>query len=218
MYELGTYKDFTAVSSTRSSLLLNAFLKTCSEGKYLALPWNVCTELCLSIIDSGIIPYFVDVNDKYHVNEKQINRIPSYVKMYLNIHQYGQWTPISSQIRNKFKIVIDDAAQAFGAGTHENYAGFEGDIGLLSFGNSKHISIGGGLLLTKNKYIAHNILNLLIKTKLYDIEKSEHFNRNILFKKIKEFEYYNFTDWHNLKFRNKVIKPNLKIPSLKKIF
>ena len=218
MFELGNYKNYSAISSSRSSLLLNAFLRTCARGKYIALPWNVCTEISLSIINSGIIPYYIDINENFHVEEEEIMKIPNKVKMYLNIHQYGQWSPISPNIKKKFSIIIDDAAQAFGAGTAEKQAGFDGDLGLFSFGKSKHINIGGGLCLTRNKHVAKEITNYLKNLNFFDTQVANKYNTNILFRKIYDFENNKNVDWNSLKFRYKVLKPSIKLHNLQKYF
>jgi hypothetical protein len=47
-------------------------------------------------------------------------------------------------------LVIDDAAQALGSYNQDGLCGSLGDIGLLSFGHSKQISVANGAVLVRN--------------------------------------------------------------------
>jgi hypothetical protein len=51
-------------------------------------------------------------------------------------------------------LVIDDAAQALGARTAEGLAGTGGDVGVISFGHTKHIEVGGAALLCRDAAFA----------------------------------------------------------------
>jgi hypothetical protein len=63
------------------------------------------------------------------------------------VHLYGN--PVDTAgVREIFSsgLLIDDAAQALGARTPRHLAGLGGDVGLFSFGRTKHIEAGGAAL------------------------------------------------------------------------
>jgi len=75
-------------------------------------------------------------------------------------HLYGnpaQTAGIRSIFPKSDCLVVDDAAQALGSHTEDGLCGSLGDIGLLSFGRSKQISIGNGAILVRDLELAAKI-------------------------------------------------------------
>jgi dTDP-4-amino-4,6-dideoxygalactose transaminase len=85
-------------------------------------------------------------------NDEQIHAI-------LAVHLYGQcadWDAFTQLIANSKTLLIEDAAQAFGAKWHSRPAGSLGDLASFSFYPTKNLSAYGeaGLLTTGNPHFA----------------------------------------------------------------
>jgi hypothetical protein len=80
------------------------------------------------------------------------------------VHLYGNPSDVSA-VRHHFPesgcLLIDDAAQALGAANTAGPVGGQGDIGLLSFGATKHIAVGGAALLFKSGRFADAVAQKL---------------------------------------------------------
>jgi hypothetical protein len=82
----------------------------------------------------------------------------------LVVHLYGNPVDII-WIRRHFSspncLVIEDAAQALGAFNATGFVGGQGDVGILSFGKTKHIEIGGAALLFSDSQFAETVADTL---------------------------------------------------------
>jgi len=91
------------------------------------------------------------------------------------VHNYGlvcNMKEIERIALEKGAYVLEDAAQAAGAGFENRKAGTIGDIGILSLGQGKNIcALGGGVILTDRESLASLI------DELADIYPREHFLR-----------------------------------------
>src|SRR5271170_5896800 len=107
-----------------------------------------------SIWRTGARPVFVDIEpDTYNIDPARIEAaITPRTRAIIPVHLYGQtadMTPILELARQHDLYVIEDAAQAIGAGYKGRRAGGIGHVGALSFYPSKNLGgFGDGGLMT----------------------------------------------------------------------
>jgi len=105
----------------------------------------------------GAVPVFADVErDTWCLDPNDIeHRITDRTKAILVVHLYGHVADMDPILRIAEKHglkVIEDAAQAVGAGYHGGRAGSLGDVSAVSFTGTKTMVTGeGGMLLTNDR-------------------------------------------------------------------
>jgi dTDP-4-amino-4,6-dideoxygalactose transaminase len=109
----------------------------------------------------GATPVFVDIDARtFNVDPAGIEAaITPRTKALMPVHLYGQCAdmdPIAEIARRRGLAVIEDAAQAIGAGYKGRYAGTLGDAACLSFYPTKNLGgFGeGGMILTDDDKLA----------------------------------------------------------------
>ncbi len=115
----------------------------------------------------GAVPLFVDIDPRtYNINPARIEaKITRKTKAILPVHLYGQpadMGPILELARKYNLKVIEDCAQALGAGYKDKRVGSLGDAGCLSFFPSKVLGAygDGGMVVTDNPEIAEKVTML----------------------------------------------------------
>src|SRR5215470_1741475 len=110
-----------------------------------------------SILYTGARPVFVDIDPgSFTINVDQIEHaITSRTKAIVPVHLYGQpadMDPILEIARHYGLVVIEDAAQAHGAGYKGRRVGSIGDLGCFSFYPGKNLGAygEGGTVTTNN--------------------------------------------------------------------
>jgi dTDP-4-amino-4,6-dideoxygalactose transaminase len=119
-----------------------------------------------AVLGAGFEPIFVDIDPDSGIvigSEWERARIAG-ASVALVVHLYGN--PVEMWlVRAHFPVgqclVVDDAAQAFGASNSEGIVGRQGDVGLLSFGQTKHIDAGGAMLLFADSAFADGVAECL---------------------------------------------------------
>lgn len=146
------------VSVGRAALGLYAVLRCFKSGRndlLVALSPAVCHDVVVAIRAAGAIPVFCDVDATTGLvpSDEWIRARVLGATVAIVVHLYGNPADMS-QVENIFGghecLVIDDAAQALGSQTTLGAAGGRGDVGMLSFGHTKQIDIGGGALLFRD--------------------------------------------------------------------
>ena len=118
------------------------------------------------IIRIGAKPIFVDVDESYNMNlNKADSLVSSKTKSLIFVHLFGQVgnpRDINDFTKSHDLILIEDAAQAFGATYGGSKAGSLGLLSCLSFDPTKVIGApgSGGMVLTDNKELAAKITKL----------------------------------------------------------
>ena len=114
----------------------------------------------------GANPIFIDIDDSYKMDlEKAALAITDRTKALIYVHPYGEMgdpDEIEAFARQKNLILIEDAAQAFGASAKGIKAGSLGLISCLSFDPTKVVGAPGsaGIILTDNEKIYQKALKL----------------------------------------------------------
>jgi dTDP-4-amino-4,6-dideoxygalactose transaminase len=134
----------------------------------VALPGAICHEVVVAVLAAGCEPVFCDVNPADGlVEDSEWARARALgADVAIMVHLYGNPAAIRP-VRRFFPapdcLVIDDAAQALGSSSDGGIAGATGDVGLLSFGPTKQISIGNAALLFKDPAFAKSVAALLAR-------------------------------------------------------
>jgi dTDP-4-amino-4,6-dideoxygalactose transaminase len=120
-----------------------------------------------TISHCGAVPVFVDIDPRtYNIDPARIEaKITKKTKAILPVHLYGQPADMAPilELAGKYKLkVIEDCAQALGAGYKDKKVGSLGDAGCLSFFPSKILGAygDGGMVVTNNPEIAENVVSL----------------------------------------------------------
>ena len=158
----------------RASLGIYIALKAWGKTGKVAIPACICHDVIAAILLSGNEPLFCDVDV-----ETGMPTINDWNKAYQDgahtaivVHLFGNsaQTELVKKIF-KNKLVIDDAAQALGTKTNYGFAGEAGDVGVYSFGYSKQLEVGGGLLTFKDRNFRLECERLLELTTFLQIDQ-----------------------------------------------
>ena len=115
----------------------------------VAVSAAVCQDVIAAIILAGASPILCDVEIETGLvpRSEWIRAWASSARAAIVVHLYGNAAE-TSEVRRIFPapdcLVLDDAAQAFRARSSTGLAGAEGDVGIYSFGPTKHLEVGGG--------------------------------------------------------------------------
>lgn len=154
-----------AVPVGRAALGLVAVLRCWRQGRStcrIALPGAVCPEVVLAVLAADCDPIFCDVNpaDGLVPESEWLRARSQGADVALIVHLYGN-PARTACVRALFPapdcLVVDDAAQALGSFSQDGPAGASGDVGLLSFGPTKQISIGNAAMLFRSIEFAQEV-------------------------------------------------------------
>lgn len=151
-----------AVSSGTAALhlaCLSLNLKTGDE--VITTPFSFIASTN-AIVFTGAKPVFADIDSDYNLNPNLIEeKITPNTKAILVVHLFGLPAKMERicQIAKKHNLkVIEDAAQAHGAKTGNQYAGTFGDLGCFSFYATKNITTAeGGIVVSKDESLIKKI-------------------------------------------------------------
>lgn len=146
------------VPAARGSLGIYAALRAWGGTGLVAVPAVVCQDVVAAILMANRQPWFCDVDPitGHPAAAEWLRARAAGAQDAIVVHLYGNPANLDAA-RNAFPngLVIDDAAQALGAVTPHGLAGTAGDIGIVSFGHTKHIQTGGAALLCRDPNFAY---------------------------------------------------------------
>jgi hypothetical protein len=154
-----------AILVGRAALGLLAVLGVWRAGRpkcRVAMSGAICQEVLLAVLVAGCEPIFcdVDVADGLVPDSEWARARALGADVAIVAHLYGNPAQ-TNRVRSIFPapdcLMVDDAAQALGSYNEDGLCGSFGDIGLLSFGHSKQISIGNGAILVRDLDFAAEI-------------------------------------------------------------
>lgn len=157
----------SAKPAPRAAFALMAALRVwTAEGHapVVALCADVCHEVVAAVLCSGCTPVFLDLDPATGVvsESEWLRGRAAGASVALVVHLYGNPVDLGV-VRKHFPygtcLLIDDAAQALGARNDKGLVGGQGDIGLLSFGATKHIEGGGAAILVQSPTFAEQIVS-----------------------------------------------------------
>ena len=150
-----------AVASGTDALMLA--LRACGvqSGDEVLLPTFTFVATASAVSALGAKPVFADIHPPtYNLDPSQLERrVTSRTRAIIAVHLYGlpaEMDTITAFARARKLPVIEDAAQAIGAGYKGRRAGSLGDVGCFSFYPTKNLGACGdaGLLVTNSAQIA----------------------------------------------------------------
>lgn len=175
-------------TSATSALEASSLILGLKPGDEVIMPSFTFVSTANAFVLSGVVPVFVDIDpETLNINPNEIEKnITAKTKAIVPVHYAGVPCHMDAinQISIKNKIaVIEDAAQSIMSRYRNHYLGTIGDIGVLSFHETKNISSGeGGALLINNE-------ELIEKAK---IVCSKGTNRDAFFSN--KIDYYTWID------------------------
>jgi hypothetical protein len=120
----------------------------------------------VAVLAAGCEPLFcdVDVADGLVKESEWVRARSLGADVAIVVHLYGNPAPMA-RVRSIFPgpdcLIVDDAAQALGSMSLDGPAGALGDVGLLSFGPTKHVPLGNAALLFQNRELSEEVDSLL---------------------------------------------------------
>lgn len=166
----GAYATQYALCMPQARVGIYLTIKSITQKKknIILSPYTII-DVVNMVICAGATPIFCDINEETcNINPQKAEKlIDSNTAAIMVTHLHG----LAAEIL-KFKaicqehdiLLIEDAAQAFGAKINDRHAGTIGDIGIFSFGRYKHVSsLFGGMLVTNQKSLHTKISNQYAK-------------------------------------------------------
>ena len=161
-------------------IALSIILKSINvkKGDEIILPVFCCSIVAKTILSSGAIPRFVDIDsDTFNIDcDKIEENISEKTRAILAVHIFGlpcDMDKINEIAKDNNIYVIEDCAQAMGAEYKGQKVGTFGDAAFFSLGKGKNITAGDGGIITTNDYELYKKVssnNLRYPTSLYVIK------------------------------------------------
>lgn len=157
--------DAIAVNSGTSALIATLWSLRFQEGDEVITTPFTFAATTHAILIAGATPVFVDIKSSDHlIDETLIERaITPRTRAIVPVHLFGRVCNMGAILeiaRRRALVVVEDAAQAFGAcystsGCPPRYAGTLGDAGCFSFYTTKNFSTmeGGMIAVPENSHL-----------------------------------------------------------------
>lgn len=158
-----------ALPAARAALGLMAVLRSwrvVGNPGLVALSACVCHDVVAAVMGAGCVPVFCDIDpsDGTVLDCEWARARAVGASVALVVHLYGNPVDVTV-VRRYFSatdcLIIDDAAQALGSMNAAGSVGGQGDVGLLSFGLTKHVETGGAALLFRDAMFAETVARTL---------------------------------------------------------
>lgn len=170
-------KHSVAVGNGTDAIEISLRALDIGQGDIVVTVSHTAVATVAAIERAGAIPLLVDVNPvTYTMDPNRLHdllsslkdgrlKLKGRVKAVIPVHIYGHPADMStiSDVAEKFGIyLIEDCAQAHGAGIRDNKVGTFGDIATFSFYPTKNLgAIGdGGAVVTNDSILADKIIAL----------------------------------------------------------
>ena len=150
-------KTFLFTNYGRSSLY--AILKSLNlpKGSKVGVPLYSCTVVFDAIVNAGLIPYFIEIDDNYTMDIEDLKEKIEDLEVIVVIHTFGRPADMD-KIKNISggKPVIEDCAHSLLSEYKDKKTGTIGDVSFFSL--TKYISAGGGgMIIVNNDNLADGI-------------------------------------------------------------
>ena len=153
-------KSALMTNSCTSALEMTALLLDLKPGDEIIMPSFTFVSTANAFVLKGAIPVFVDIReDTLNIDENLIEKaITAKTKAIVAVHYAGVSCNMDAiqSIASTYNIpIIEDAAQGIMAHYNGNALGSMGDMGCLSFHDTKNIIAGegGALLINNSKFL-----------------------------------------------------------------
>lgn len=160
-------KYSVSVNNGTSALHLAMLALGIGPGDEVIIPANTFIATAWGVSYSGAVPVFVDCTlDTWQIDVSKVEeKITAKTKAIIGVHLYGQPFDVDALLAvcNKFKLfLIEDAAQAQGAGYKGKTVGGFGEMACFSFYPGKNLGACGeaGGITTNNEFYYSHLLSL----------------------------------------------------------
>lgn len=152
------------------------------SGALVAMPASICQDVLAAVLMADCKPFFCDVELTTGLaKESEWQKAKNAgAKVAIVVHLYGNpadTARIKQMFRSPECLLIDDAAQALGAHKINTMAGTGGDVGVLSFGATKHIDVGGAALLIHDSQLAQRCNEIISSLRASDVATRQRTQR-----------------------------------------
>lgn len=183
-----------------------------------------------SIVYTGAKPVFVDIElDTFNIDSSKIEeKITPRTKAIMPVHLFGHPADMDSimDIAKRHKLyVIEDCAQAFGAGLGGKKVGSFGDAGCFSFYPSKNLGAcgDGGIITLKDKELLEALKSLrnhgskgaYVHDTVGFNSRLDEIQAGILLVKLDKIDEYNRKRRGNAAVYNRLLSGTVKCPTEK---
>jgi dTDP-4-amino-4,6-dideoxygalactose transaminase len=163
---LGVPNTF-AVSNCTNALHIIARLSSLKKGDEVIIPAHTFCATAIPFASTGAKIVWADIDpETFLISPNSVeNLISRKTRVIVPVHLYGLMADMDAIMkigRDYNCLVVEDAAQALGAGYHGRKAGSIGDFGAYSFHGQKHLTtLGeGGALTVKSEESAQMVPGL----------------------------------------------------------
>jgi dTDP-4-amino-4,6-dideoxygalactose transaminase len=151
-------KHVILTSSGRTAILLALRALNISEGSAVAVPAFTCVAVPSAILACGLAPRFLDAAEGFNVAPDDVEKAAQQgARAMIATHLYGIPCDIDAMValsKHYGMALIEDACLAVGSTWKGKACGSFGDISVVSFSATKHITgFGGGAFLTDDDRI-----------------------------------------------------------------
>lgn len=159
-------KHAIGVASGTDALLIALKALGIRQGDGVVVPDFTFFATAGAVVNSGATPVFCDIEPKtFNISVEYLKKIlkdpPENIKIkaVIPVHLYGQMADMDEimELAKEYNLyVVEDCAQAFGAGYKGKKAGTMGHIGCFSFFPTKNLGAygDGGLIVTNDDDLA----------------------------------------------------------------
>ena len=157
-------------NSARAGLAMALRVFKCARphANEVIVPSYICPAVIATICASGLCPVAVDIDQELNLDTQSLEALISPRTLaVLAAHMYGCPARIRETeaiCRRHQTFLVDDSAQVAGVSLQGQPLGTFGDIGIISFGQSKTIVAGshnaGGLLVVNNRDLEPQIAEI----------------------------------------------------------
>ncbi|MCC6642619.1 MAG: DegT/DnrJ/EryC1/StrS family aminotransferase [Deltaproteobacteria bacterium] len=151
------------LANATAGLMLTLDALGVGSGDEVLVPAHTAFPTIEAIFQSGARPVFVDIDESYCLDPSWLEpRITARTRAIVPVHLYGHpcdLDAITDVARRHGLFVLEDCAQAQGAGWRERKVGSFGVAGVLSFYPSKNLpTLGdGGAVVTDDEGLARKL-------------------------------------------------------------
>lgn len=160
MEENFNYRKVLLTNSCTAALEMAAILTDLKPGDEVIMPSFTFVSTANAFVLRGAIPVFVDINPKtLNISIEQVAKaITTKTKAIVPVHYASlpcEMERILDLAKQKNLYVIEDAAQAIWVKNEQGYMGGIGDLGAISFHDTKNVisGEGGALVINNDKFL-----------------------------------------------------------------
>ena len=196
-----------AVNSGTSALHCALYALGVKTGDEVIVPPLTFSATAFAVIFLGAKPVFADIDvETFNICPKSIKKkINKKTKAIITVSIFGLIPDMSEilMLKKKYKIkLLEDNAETIFSKYKNKIAGSFGDISIMSFQRSKHLTMGdGGAILTNSK-------KLFLKAKQFSVLGYRGLDKNKINENIKDkFQDPNY-------YRHQIVAPNYRMPEI----